>query len=98
MPPARRTETLAKIPLFRSLAAADVARLDTQCSWRHAPSGQWLLDHQDASSDVFACERSVAAHAEPDRAGERAKRKQQQSGKRPQRTSQRPRPPLRRSR
>src|SRR5258708_36628052 len=53
MPPARRTETLAKIPLFRSLAAADVARLDTQCSWRHAPSGQWLLDHQDASSDVF---------------------------------------------
>ena len=53
MPAARRTETLAKIPLFRSLTSAAVSKLDTQCSWRHAPSGQWLLDHQDASSDVF---------------------------------------------
>lgn len=50
---ARHTETLAKIPLFRSLTADIVAKLDTQCSWRRAPGGQWLLDYQDASSDVF---------------------------------------------
>ena len=31
--------------------------------------------HNDASSDLFPCERSVAAHADPDRAGKRAKGK-----------------------
>jgi CRP-like cAMP-binding protein len=50
---ARRTETLAKIPLFRSLAADAVAALDTQCSWRRTPAGRWIIDYQDASSDVF---------------------------------------------
>jgi CRP/FNR family cyclic AMP-dependent transcriptional regulator len=50
---ARRTETLAKVPLFRSLAADAIAALDTQCSWRRAPAGQWIIDYQDASSDVF---------------------------------------------
>jgi CRP-like cAMP-binding protein len=50
---ARRTETLAKIPLFRSLAADAVAALDTQCSWRRTSAGQWIIDYQDASSDVF---------------------------------------------
>jgi CRP/FNR family transcriptional regulator, cyclic AMP receptor protein len=49
----RRTETLAKVPLFRSLPAEAVAKLDTQCSWRRAPSGQWIIDYQDPSSDVF---------------------------------------------
>src|SRR5258708_29847617 len=50
---ARRTETLAKVPLFRSLAADAIAALDTQCSSRRAPGGQWIIDYQDASSDVF---------------------------------------------
>ena len=50
---ARRTETLAKVPLFGSLAADAIAALDTQCSWRRAPAGQWIIDYQDASSDVF---------------------------------------------
>jgi len=50
---APRTETLAKVPLFRSLAADAVAALDRQCSWRRAPAGQWIIDYQDASSDVF---------------------------------------------
>jgi len=46
-------ETLGKIPLFRTLAADAIAKLDTQCAWRKAPAGQWLIDYQDASSDVF---------------------------------------------
>jgi CRP-like cAMP-binding protein len=50
---ARRTETLAKVPLFRSLAADAIAALDTQCVWRRAPGGQWIIDYQDASGDVF---------------------------------------------
>jgi len=49
---ARQTETLAKIPLFRSLTADAIAKVDTQCSWRTAAGKEWLLDYQDASSDV----------------------------------------------
>src|SRR5262245_53792525 len=49
----RRTETLARIDLFKSLAAAAIDRLDTQCSWRRASAGEWLIDYQDASRDVF---------------------------------------------
>ena len=48
-----RAETLARIPLFRSLSPADVAKLDRQCAWKRAAAGQWLLDYQDASDDVF---------------------------------------------
>src|ERR1700674_5348843 len=50
---ARQNETLARIPLFRSLSADAIEKLDTRCSWRRAPSGQWLVDYQDASSNVF---------------------------------------------
>jgi len=53
MPTKGRIETLAKIPLYHTLPAAAIARLDTQCAWKHATSGQWLLDYQDASDDVF---------------------------------------------
>jgi CRP/FNR family cyclic AMP-dependent transcriptional regulator len=49
----RQTETLAKIPLFRSLSADSIEKLDTRCSWRRVPGGQWLIDYQDASSNVF---------------------------------------------
>ncbi|HEY1542580.1 MAG TPA: Crp/Fnr family transcriptional regulator [Xanthobacteraceae bacterium] len=48
-----RAETLKGIPLFRTLAAATITQLDTQCMWRRATRGQWLLDYQDASNDVF---------------------------------------------
>jgi CRP/FNR family transcriptional regulator, cyclic AMP receptor protein len=52
--PAReRTETLKAIPLFRSLPPATIAKLDAQCMWRRAHKGQWLLDYQDSSNDVF---------------------------------------------
>jgi CRP-like cAMP-binding protein len=49
----RRTETLAKIGLFRSLDATAVGHLDTQCAWRRATAGEWILDYQDDSNDVF---------------------------------------------
>jgi len=49
----RRTETLAKISLFQSLDARAIGLLDSQCSWRSATGGQWLIDYQDASNDVF---------------------------------------------
>src|SRR5204862_1796008 len=49
----RRTETLARISLFQSLDARAIADLDTHCSWRRVAMGQWLIDYQDASNDVF---------------------------------------------
>jgi CRP/FNR family transcriptional regulator, cyclic AMP receptor protein len=50
---ARQNETLARIPLFRSLSADAIEKLNTRCSWRRVTSGQWLLDYQDASSNVY---------------------------------------------
>jgi CRP-like cAMP-binding protein len=49
----QKTETLAAVDLFRSLDAASIARLDTQCSWRRVSRNQWIVDYQDASNDVF---------------------------------------------
>src|SRR3977135_49284 len=49
----RKTETLARIGLFRSLDAAKIELLDTQCSWRRATRNQWIVDYQDTRSDVF---------------------------------------------
>ena len=49
----RQAETLAKIGLFRSLDAAAIRDLDTQCSWRRAPRNAWIIDYQEASNDVF---------------------------------------------
>jgi CRP/FNR family transcriptional regulator, cyclic AMP receptor protein len=49
----RKTETLAKIGLFRSLSEVKIKLLDTQCSWRHVSRNQWIVDHQDTSNDVF---------------------------------------------
>ncbi|MBU6529196.1 Crp/Fnr family transcriptional regulator (plasmid) [Methylocystis sp. MJC1] len=39
--------------MFRSLSAADVARLDTRCVWRRAREKECLLDHKDDSADVY---------------------------------------------
>jgi CRP-like cAMP-binding protein len=49
----RHTETLAKIGLFRSLDPEAIRHLDTQCIWRRAEQGQWIIDYQDTSNDVF---------------------------------------------
>jgi len=53
MPTRERTETLKAIPLFRSLPPETIGKLDAQCMWRHASKGQWLLDYQESSNDVF---------------------------------------------
>jgi CRP-like cAMP-binding protein len=49
----RQAETLARVGLFRSLEATAIRHLDTQCSWRRAPQGTWIIDYQDDSNDVF---------------------------------------------
>jgi CRP-like cAMP-binding protein len=49
----RKTETLAKIDLFRSLDGPTIEMLDTQCSWRRATRNQWIVDYQDTANDVF---------------------------------------------
>jgi CRP/FNR family cyclic AMP-dependent transcriptional regulator len=49
----RQTETLAKVSLFRSLGAAAIQRLDTQCIWRRVSPKEWIIDYQDESNDVF---------------------------------------------
>src|SRR5215471_3311811 len=49
----RKTETLAAVGLFRSLDAAYIDLLDTQCSWRRLSRNQWIVDYQDTTNDVF---------------------------------------------
>jgi len=49
----KKIETLANISLFRSLDAAKIRQLDTQCSWRRASRNEWLIDFQDESNDVL---------------------------------------------
>ena len=49
----RRSETLTKIDLFRSLKDNDIAKLDTQCTWRRASANEWIITYQDESHDVF---------------------------------------------
>lgn len=49
----RQAETLAKIPLFRALDDKAIARLDRVCIWRRAAAGEWVLDYQDKSTDLF---------------------------------------------
>ncbi len=49
----RRSETLAKIPLFRSLKDSDIAKLDTQCTWRRVSANEWIITYQDENDDVF---------------------------------------------
>ena len=49
----RVAETLGKLLLFRSLDAAKIQLLDTQCSWRRANRGDWVISYQDTNTDVF---------------------------------------------
>src|SRR5262249_44391401 len=48
----RKTETLAAVGLFRSLDAANIDLLDTQCAWRRLSRNQWIVDYQDTTNDV----------------------------------------------
>lgn len=48
----RKNATLARVRLFRSLPAADVALLDTRCAWRRAKEKECILNHKDDSADI----------------------------------------------
>lgn len=49
----RPTDTLAGIPLFRSLDDAELAALSARCTWRRVEAGQWIIDFEDEGTDVF---------------------------------------------
>jgi CRP/FNR family cyclic AMP-dependent transcriptional regulator len=49
----RPTDTLAGIPLFRSLAPEELAALSARCLWRRVEAGQWIIDYEDEGTDVF---------------------------------------------
>lgn len=49
----RRHETLAKIELFQSLSAREIAELDTQSTWRKYERNDWIAELHDTSHDVF---------------------------------------------
>jgi CRP/FNR family transcriptional regulator, cyclic AMP receptor protein len=49
----RHSETLARIPLFRSLDGEAVRRLDSQCIWRRAKAKEWVLDHRDGGAELY---------------------------------------------
>jgi len=46
-------ETLARVPLFRSLDEAAVRRLDAECIWRRAGAREWVLDYEAGGTDLF---------------------------------------------
>ncbi len=50
---ARGSESLARSPLFASLAAKEIDALDTRCVWRKVRAGEWLIDDQSEGADVF---------------------------------------------
>jgi len=50
---ANARKTLANVPLFRSLDADAIRRLDTQCGWRQAAPKQWLIEYGDLGTDVY---------------------------------------------
>ncbi len=53
VPALRHHETLARIALFRSLDARQIADLDTQSTWRKYKRDEWIIELDDTSRDVF---------------------------------------------
>ena len=50
---AQPAETLARIPLFRSLEASAVQRLNAGCIWRRVSAKEWVLDYGEGGTDLF---------------------------------------------
>lgn len=50
---AQTVETLAHVPLFRSIGEAAMRRLDAACTWRRASAKQWVLDYESGGTDLF---------------------------------------------
>jgi CRP/FNR family transcriptional regulator, cyclic AMP receptor protein len=49
----RRSETLARIPLFRSLDGEAIRRLDSQCVWRRAKAKECVVEYKDGGADLY---------------------------------------------
>jgi CRP/FNR family transcriptional regulator, cyclic AMP receptor protein len=49
----RKSETLARVPLFKSLSSDIVERLDSRCIWRRARANECILDYKDSGTDVY---------------------------------------------
>jgi CRP/FNR family transcriptional regulator, cyclic AMP receptor protein len=46
-------ETLAQMPLLRSLDADAIQALGARCTWRTAAPKEWIIEHDDEGTDVF---------------------------------------------
>jgi CRP-like cAMP-binding protein len=53
----RHSETLARMPLFRSLDSEAIRRLDSQCVWRRAKARERVLDYKDGGADLYFVSR-----------------------------------------
>ena len=49
----RQSESLARLPLFRSVPKEAIERLDTRCVWRRAKSKESILDYKDGGADLY---------------------------------------------
>jgi CRP-like cAMP-binding protein len=49
----RHSETLARIPLFKTLAAEAIRRIDSQCVWRRAAAQERILDYKDGGAHIY---------------------------------------------
>jgi CRP-like cAMP-binding protein len=49
----RHSETLARIPLFRSLDSEAIRRLDSQCVWRRTKARECVLAYKDGGADLY---------------------------------------------
>jgi CRP/FNR family transcriptional regulator, cyclic AMP receptor protein len=47
------SQTLACIPLFKSLEDEAIRRLDTQCIWRRASAKESILDYKDGGNELY---------------------------------------------
>jgi CRP/FNR family transcriptional regulator, cyclic AMP receptor protein len=47
------SQTLARIPLFKSLGGDAIRRLDQQCVWRRANAKESVLEYEDDGADLY---------------------------------------------
>ncbi len=65
----RRTETLARFELFRSLDAEAINELDSQSIWRRYSRNDWIVEHHETSDDVFFVLRGIVRLKIPSSSG-----------------------------
>jgi CRP-like cAMP-binding protein len=45
--------SLAAVPLLRSVDPDELRRLEARCTWRRVSAREWVLDHQASGTDTF---------------------------------------------